>query len=222
MMIKFEYIQTYGWEAAIRGMRNPLNSWDRSDSIYKDGGCVIGKNDFELMQKLIKAGASHSKFMRFITVTMDITAPLYFWKEYDTYKVGTVANSCSTMHKIHSKPFSIDDFSHEHLNDHGTAFLLEETIRELNALQELHSICTDPIVKKDIWWQIIQTLPQSYNQRRTVLLNYAVLANIYSQRKTHKLDEWRKFCTLIETLPYAVLITKNFEDIPDEKGNTDI
>ena len=203
-MIKIENVDVFGWESAIRGMRNPMNSWDRSDSdshptLVGD----IGRNDLKLMQSLVKAGSDHSKFMRMINVTLDITAPLYWWKEYDTYKVGTVRNSCSTMHKIHSKEFTLDDFSHEHLND-GSLNILDMTIYHLNAYRNEFLGAND----KNDWWQMIQLLPSSYNQRATVQLNYAVLRNMYHSRKNHKLDEWRDFCKWIESLPYAnVLIT---------------
>lgn len=221
-MIKIENTEVHGWEVAIRGMRNPLNSWDKSDSATCDNtpceeclagkGCdfftgeefVSGENDLALMKQLVKAGTDHRKFMRFITVTCDITAPLYWWKEYSTYKVGTVANSCSTMHTVHKKEFALDDFSHEHLfngEDKGTAFLkdFEYTLAALNTARDLYLQTKD----KKYWWQMIQLLPSSYNQRRTVLLNYEVLRNIYHARKEHKLDCWRTFCEWIETLPYA-------------------
>lgn len=214
-MIKIENVEVFGWESAIRGMRNPLNSWGKSDSVYgtywgdidghecsdRDGFC-IGSNDLDLMKKLIAAGSDHSKFMRMINVTLDITAPLYWWKEFDTYKVGTVRNSCSTMHKIHSKEFTLDDFSHEHLND-GSLNILDMTIYHLNAYRDEFLRTSD----KNDWWQMIQLLPSSYNQRATVQLNYAVLRNMYHSRKNHKLDEWREFCKRIESLPYSELIT---------------
>lgn len=214
-MIKIENIEVFGWESAIRGMRNPMNSWDKSDSVYGtywgdiDGhvcsdrdGFSIGSNDLDLMKKLIAAGSDHSKFMRMINVTLDITAPLYWWKEFDTYKVGTVRNSCSTMHKIHSKEFTLDDFSHEHLND-GSLNILDMTIYHLNAYRDEFLRTND----KNDWWQMIQLLPSSYNQRATVQLTYAVLRNMYHSRKNHKLDEWRAFCKWIESLPYSELIT---------------
>lgn len=209
-MIIIENIEVFGWEAAIRGMRNPMNSWDKSDSI---SGSVIGENDLKLMKNLSRAGRDHGKFLRMINVTVDITAPLYWWKEFDTYKVGTVANSCSTMHKIHSKEFTLDDFSHEHLfngydRSEGESDLeyyenpetcLEYTIRVLNHYRQKFLETKD----KRYWWQMIQLLPSSYNQRRTVQLNYEVLKNMYNARKHHKLDEWRNFCVLfIERLPY--------------------
>lgn len=225
-MIKIENVEIYGWEAAIRGMRNPMNSWEKSDSypavdcgkcckIEREGCCTaegrdctgfycyeIGKNDFALMKSLAAAGPDHGKFLRMITVTADITAPLYWYKEYDTYKVGTVANSCSTMHKIADKEFTLDDFSHEYLNE-KSLYMLNDTIQYLNAVREAFIETKD----KHYWWQMIQLLPSSYNQRRTVQLNYAVLKNIYHARRNHKLDEWILFCGWIERLPYAELIT---------------
>lgn len=208
-MIKIDNIEVFGWEAAIRGMRNPKNSWGKSDSFElppdEDGTPWIGQNDIKLMQSLIKAGTDHSKFMRMINVTMDITAPLYWWKEFDTYKVGTVANSCSTMHKIHDKEFTLDDFSHEHLIDETLTFsiipiaILNSLIDCLNEILRLYIKTKD----KQYWWQLIQLLPSSYNQKRTVQLNYQVLRNMYFSRKNHKLDEWVNFCKTIESMPYA-------------------
>lgn len=239
-MIKIENVTIHGLEETIRGMRNPMNSWDKSDSGICgggdrhigcdnccehdcghsfDGGFHIGKADHELMMKLAAGGSVHAKYRRMITVYLDITAPLYWWKEFDTYKVGTVANSCSTMHKIHSKEFTMDDFSHEHLSD---AFqkVLSYVIDELNMSREryldydeLSKSTKDalnmkyPQYKKDIWYQMIQLLPSSYNQKRTVMLNYEVLTGIYPMRKEHKLDEWREFCQWIEKLPYSEIIT---------------
>lgn len=217
-MIKIENVDVFGWEAAIRGMRNPMNSWDKSDSYenytvtYEDYSEIrfpyyrVGAGDFALMKKLVKAGTDHSKFMRMINVTFDITAPLYWWKEFDTYKVGTVRNSCSTMHKVTSKEFTLDDFSHEQLTDSAIERWLEPTIEGLNIARQMY-------IEKDgkskaAWWQIIQLLPSSYNQRATIQLNYAVLRNIYHSRKNHKLDEWIDFCKWIETLPYSELITE--------------
>ena len=225
-MIKIENVDVYGWEAAIRGLRNPLNSWEKSDSgLCNDkltkcenyvncklmGGFCVGNNDLKLMQSLVIAGTDHSKFMRMINVTLGITAPLYFYKEWDTYKVGTVRNSCSTMHKITAKEFTLDDFSREHLTtfreydeqdnryDYDCQVWLNTTKNQLNWLRQKYLE-----TKKEIyWWQIIQLLPSSYNQRATVQLNYAVLRNMYHSRKAHKLDEWRDFCKWIETLPYA-------------------
>ena len=209
-MIKIENVETYGWEAAVRGMRNPKNSWDKSDSWcaspYETGTeetmYIIGENDLKLMQTLSAAGQDHGKFLRMITVTLDITAPLYWWKEFDTYKVGTVANSCSTMHKIADKEFTLDDFSHEQMHDAFRA--------DLRRLVELLNIARNKFLEtgdKRFWWDMIQLLPSSYNQRRTVQLNYAVLKNIYHARRNHKLDEWVEFCKWIETLPYSELIT---------------
>ena len=206
-MIKIENVEVMGWEAAIRGMRNPMNSWDKSDSHYWESSnrFEVGPNDLDLMKRLRSAGTDHGKFMRMITVYLDITAPLYWWKEFDTYKVGTVANSCSTMHKIHAKEFTLDDFSHEHL-ENSWLIHLKETIKLLNEAREAYNWCNTD-AKKEWWWQMIQLLPSSYNQRRTVMLNYEVLANMYKSRKNHKLDEWVDFCKWIETLPYSELIT---------------
>ena len=203
-MIKIENVEVIGWEHAIRGMRNPKNSWDRSDSKFNTDifELAICENDYKLMTALRDAGTDHRKYMRMITVYLDITAPLYWWKEFDTYKVGTVANSCSTMHKIHDKEFTLDDFSWEHLNPFSLA-VLERVIQELNHSRDYFLESKD---KKD-WWQMIQLLPTSYNQKRTVMLNYEVLANMYKSRKHHKLDEWREFCNWIEKLPYSELIT---------------
>lgn len=229
-MILIEKTEVMGFEQAIRGMRNPMNSWDKSDSgICKGGdsgiGCSncaacdcehtydrsfqIGKNDHELMMKLAKGGSVHGKFRRMIAVYVDITAPLYWWKEFDTYKVGTVANSCSTMHKIHAKEFTIDDFSHEHLMDEGENIWLggfsDLVLNGLNSARSKFLETKDKIY----WWQMIQLLPSSYNQKRTVMLNYEVLAGIYQHRKNHKLDEWREFCRWIERLPNSEIITCN-------------
>lgn len=212
-MICIENVNVFGWESAIRGMRNPMNSWEKSDSHfdYKNPWCwqhpknlipvCIGENDLALMKKLVKAGSDHRKFMRYINVTCDIVAPLYWWKEFDTYKIGTVANSCSTMHKITSKEFTIDDFSHDHmLNVNCLAYI----IQCLNSWRVQYLETKDKLW----WWQIVQTLPTSYNQRRTVQMNYEVLRNIYHARKEHKLDEWRTFCKWIDLLPYSELITE--------------
>ena len=197
-MIKVEKIETYGWEAAVRGMRNPMNSWDKSDSCYDaDGNYILGENDLALAKKLSRAGSDHRKFLRQIFVSMDITAPLYWWKEFDTYKVGTVANSCSTMHKIHAKEFTLDDFSHEHLTSHFKTDL-ECVVLSLNYARRKFLETKD----KDYWWQMIQLLPSSYNQLRTVTLTYENLLNMYRARKDHKLDEWRRFCEVIAELPY--------------------
>lgn len=238
-MLKLENTEVMGWEAAIRGMRNPKNSWEKSDT--RTGcmvvGCstcpirqfcntstvmasVVGPNDHTLMMQLRNAGTDHRKFMRMIVVYVDITAPLYWWKEFDTYKVGTVANSCSTMHKIADKEFTLEDFSHEHLCDDELA-LLEEVIARLNMNRvafiakndkqvDRYTIMSDECYakyKKTLWWQLIQLLPSSYNQRRTVMLNYEVLANMYKSRKAHKLNEWLDFCEWIRDLPYSKIIT---------------
>lgn len=204
-MIKIENVDVYGWEAAIRGMRNPMNSWEKSDSEFLIYGFpqnyVIGDNDLKLMRNLAKAGPDHGKFLRMINVTCDITAPLYWWKEFDTYKVGTVANSCSTMHKIADKEFELGDFSCEHLLAPLQDLL--PIVNLLNTYREMYLETKD----KKYWWQMIQLLPTSYNQKRTVQLNYQVLRNIYHARKEHKLDEWRYFCEWIKTLPYSELIT---------------
>lgn len=240
-MIKIENCQVIGWESALRGMRNPKNSWERSDSGYCRGhsdlcntciysprdnkAClmalecrgkhfVIGEKDLELALKLCKNGPVHAKFRRMIVAYMDITAPLYFWKEFDTYKVGTVANSCSTMHKLHDKKFDITDFSCEHLKDRSL-FLLRDVIQELNLWREIYINGYPPESgceaiepeKKEVWWQMIQLLPSSYNQKRTIMLSYEVLANMYMWRKKHKLDEWREFAEYIEHLPYSEIIT---------------
>lgn len=281
MMLKIEKTEVCGWEAAIRGMRNPMNSWEKSDShpcavlgeitdknrSYRCAGCknefvgrpncmVIGKNDLDLMIRLRNAGPEHAKFLRMVVVACDITAPLYWWKEFDTYKIGTVANSCSTMHKIMAKPFEIDDFSHEHLLDFSDTcklmneldmnigsieslnldaslyrdssnlwsprFLLFKKVDALNQYRNLYLKVKDAPTKnlakrneilETIWWQVIQLLPSSYNQKRTVFLNYWVLANIYHQRQQHKMDEWRvTFCDWIKTLPYSEFITGEFEE----------
>ena len=219
-MIKIENTDVYGWEAAIRGARNPMNSWDKCDSVFfNEGDPKIGPSDQRLLRNLASAGPDHGKFLRMITVSLDITAPLYWWKEFDTYKVGTVANSCSTMHKIHAKEFELDDFSYEHLaTSHTDSFplsgiykgiitsplgMLHNTIDVLNVARDRYLETKD----KKYWWQLIQLLPASYNQRRTVLLNYQVLKTMYHARKHHKLDEWRAFCRFVESLPYSELIT---------------
>lgn len=213
-MLKVENVEVLGWEHAIRGMRNPKNSWAKSDSgpecpYGKEKCCgecqqnfCIGPNDKQLMMALRNAGTDHRKFMRMITVYLDITAPLYWWKEFDTYKVGTVANSCSTMHKIAAKEFALDDFSHEHLGFQSVR-VLKDTIKVMNDFRE--EFIKDH--EKENWWQLIQLLPSSYNQKRTVMLNYEVLANIYKSRRHHKLDEWHILCDRIESLPYSALIT---------------
>lgn len=253
-MLKVENVEVLGWEHAIRGMRNPKNSWAKSDSgrCHKDlvrdcvtcvhhnsgyaacaaDGFDVGQNDFDLMTRLRNAGTDHRKFMRMITVYLDITAPLYWWKEFDTYKVGTVANSCSTMHKIAAKEFTLDDFSHEHLvddldvrieiggtdhRDTGPIEVLGMTIDVLNHYREKYLTATKTeeytgLPANDIWWQMIQLLPCSYNQKRTVMLNYEVLANMYKSRRNHKLDEWHTLCDWIESLPYSTLITGGVVD----------
>ena len=203
MAIKIEHTEVLGWEHSIRGLRNPLNSWDKSDSRYAEPFAVdIGENDLALMTRLRNAGSDHRKFMRMLTVYVDITAPLYWWKEFDTYKVGTVANSCSTMHKIHAKEFELSDFSWEHLLEDSIE-LLEKTIERLNYYRERFLETKD----KTYWWQMIQLLPSSYEQKRTVMLNYEVLTNIYHARRNHKLDEWHTLCGWIEKFPYSELIT---------------
>ena len=247
-MIKIEKTDIHGWEAAIRGARNSFNSWDKSDSaacyfcrdndtntgfcddgLYDktivlsnpDGSCFeIGPNDQKLMKKLAKAGPSHAKYRRFITVTMDVTGPLYWWKEMDTYKVGTVGNSCSTMHTIADKEFELEDFSCEHLISdepiptrvYSAKDMMEATVANLNLFRRLYLDTKD----KKYWWQMIQLLPSSYNQKRTLLVNYEVLANIYHQRKEHKLDEWRTFCEWIKGLPMSEIITGKETDIDSE------
>lgn len=216
LMLIINKTEVYGWQSAIRGMRNPMNSWEQGDSSYgcenqfcKDCGfnnnwCgntveyKIGEKDYDLMKRLVKAGSDHSKFMRMINVTCDITAPRYWWIEYDTYKVGTVRNSCSTMHKIHAKEFTLDDFSNEHCGG-----FLGGIVDTLNGWRDQYCKTKD----KEYWYAMIQLLPQSYNQKATVQLNYAVLRNMYHSRKNHKLDEWHVFCEWIERLPYSELIT---------------
>lgn len=205
-------------EFIIEGMRNPMNSWDRSDSElatagYDVVGFDLGKADLDLMQRLADAGSVHRKYMRMMPVYARITAPLYWWKEFDTYKVGTVSNSCSTMHKIHEKKFTLDDFSHEHLSTVSLNYL-ESIIEHLNFVRDVYN---EDKSNKGAWWQMIQLLPSSYNQTRNVMMNYEVLANIYRWRKDHKLDEWREFCKWIERLPYSELIT----GLPIESDDTD-
>ena len=255
-MLKIENVEVTGWEHAIRGMRNPMNSWEKSDTRWSynapydesymyieysdDGNYYLGPNDQKLMMNLRNAGTDHRKFMRMITVYLDITAPLYWWKEFDTYKVGTVANSCSTMHKITAKEFELEDFSYDHLmsmEDHGDEWeipmldisptrdasiavsptgMLQQTIHMLNCCRDRYLQAKKRPLKdeskraelmKKYWWQMIQLLPSSYNQKRTVMLNYEVLANIYKSRRHHKLDEWHVLCDRIERLPYSELIT---------------
>lgn len=203
-MIKLENTEVFGWEAAIRGMRNPMNSWNKSDSYWTANSkrpfterFAIGENDLKLMKSLSKAGNDHAKFLRMINVTVDITAPFYWWKEFDTYKVGTVVNSCSTMHKIHDRELALDDFSHEHLTPWNET-VLENLIVELNANRDRYLQTKE----KEDWLQMIQLLPSSYNQKRTVQLNYQVLKSMYFARKDHKLDEWHILCDWMLTLPY--------------------
>lgn len=256
-MIKIEQTEISSFGAAIRGMRNPMNSWDKMDSHVcncdeYDCDCpmvangdepgeecndgkwkfCIGENDYALMKRLADGGSCHAKYRRMMLVTCDITAPLYWWKEFDTYKVGTVANSCSTMHKIHAKEFTLDDFSHEHLQLSSLMLCnLRSTIAILNEWRKLFNYTDEQrkdyfnyngypevLSKEDCWWQMIQLLPSSYNQKRTVLLNYEVLANIYKWRKNHKLDEWRDFCRWIEQLPYSNVIVRECGCIADEQG----
>lgn len=232
-MIKFENTEVVGWEAAIRGMRNPLESWKKSDShesfgppendailvepghYAEDHTYILGPNDAKLMMRLRNAGTDHRKFMRMIVVYVDITAPLYWWKEFDTYKVGTVANSCSTMHTIHKDKFDLNDFSCEHLLPNAEEALCH-TITELNFYRNEYLATKD----KKYWWQMIQLLPTSYNQKRTVMLNYEVLANIYKSRKEHKLTEWRDFCNWIWELPYSKLITGESSEKSDTSVET--
>ena len=206
-MIKLKNTDVYGFEAAIRGMRNPWNSWDKSDSFElppeDDGAPWIGKNDLALMKNLVAAGTDHSKFMRMINVTCDITAPMFWWSEYDTYKVGTVRNSCSKMHTIHIKPFNIDDFTHEGCDKIPAA--IDTLMYVVGECEHLRKLYNDTEQKK-YWRAIIELLPESFNMRATVQLNYAVLQNIYHSRRNHRLDEWRDFCRWIETLPYSELI----------------
>ena len=210
-MLKIENVLIAGWESAIRGMRNPKNSWDKSDSgwvseMNEDGvlehSFEVGKNDLVLMKRLAEAGSDHRKYMRMIVVYVDITAPLYWWKEFDTYKVGTVANSCSTMHKIHERPLTLHDFSHEYLEPEAKDVMIC-VIDSLNALRDYYV----DFGNKSDWYQMIQLLPSSYNQKRTVMMNYEVLRNIYKSRRNHKLDEWHQLCDWIKSLPYNKLIT---------------
>ena len=229
-MIKFEHTEVVGWEAAIRGMRNPMNSWERSDSqlcksrdgfedcrvgvhgscprgdegYFKEDIFCVGKNDFELMQRLARAGTDHRKFMRMIVVYVDVTAPLYWWKEFETYKVGTVSNSCSTMHTLDKRDLELEDFSMDSIEENDEAVqLFCDVIERINALRHWYKQSGE----KSYWREMIQLLPSGYNQRRTLMLNYEVLANIYRARKNHKLVEWREFCRWIESLPYSELIT---------------
>lgn len=226
-MLKIEKRTTevVGWETAVRGMRNPKNSWAKSDSFehtsnweiyrFNEGEPEIGENDLSLMTSLRNAGTDHRKYMRMIIVYADIIAPLYWWKEFDTYKIGTVANSCSTMHTIADKEFTLDDFSHEHLFPTAKKNL-KSTIDILNGYRDQYGVDTNPELRKEYWWQMIQLLPSSYNQKRTVMLNYEVLANMYKARKNHKLDEWHTFCDWIKSLPYSELITGEEADNKEE------
>lgn len=213
-MIKFEHSEVWGWEHAIRGMRNPMNSWERSDTNFLDyyftgteEAPSIGQNDYDLMARLIKGGQPHRKFLRQIFVSVDITAPLYWWKEFDTYKVGTTANSCSTMHKIQAKEFALDDFSHEHLV--GKSIAAMQQVIEVMNLEREHFIATKD---KDCWWQMIQLLPSSYNQKRTVTMTYENLLNMLEYRRGHKLDEWRQFCEWIFTLPNSHILREGIKE----------
>lgn len=234
-MLKLEHTEVLGWEHVIRGMRNPMNSWAKSDSFWNyhpcgdcngEASCVddfhVGPNDYDLMTRLRNAGTDHRKFMRMITVYVDITGPSYFWKEFDTYKVGTVANSTSTMHKIHAKEFTLEDFSYEHLSDFSVQIVLKQTIDALNHYRNEYLRMAEKLKSKDLtddernqvktqqkyyWWQMIQLLPFSYHYTRTVMMNYEVLANMYKSRRNHKLDEWHTFCDWIEGLPYSEIIT---------------
>lgn len=213
-MIKFEHSEVWGWEHAIRGMRNPMNSWERSDTTFLDyyfsgteEAPYIGQNDYDLMARLIKGGQPHRKFLRQIFVSVDITAPLYWWKEFDTYKVGTTANSCSTMHKIQAKEFTLEDFSHEHLV--GKSIAAMQQVIEVMNLEREHFIATKD---KDCWWQMIQLLPSSYNQKRTVTMTYENLLNMLEYRRGHKLDEWRQFCEWIFTLPNSHILREGIEE----------
>ena len=203
-MIQIDKVEVFGWEAAIRGMRNSFNSWDKSDSCYNadSGRYEVGPADIELMDRLSRSGSSHAKFLRYINVTLDITAPRYWWAEMDTYKVGTVRNSCSTMHKVQAKEFERADFSCEHLDEESLA-ALDTLISVMNRARDRFNNCGK---NKDDWWQMIQLLPASLNQKATVQLNYQVLQNIYFTRKDHRLDEWHTFCRWIEELPYSQLI----------------
>lgn len=207
-MIKIEKVDVNGFEAAVRGMRNPMNSWDKSDSYYDTFGMFynVGKNDLDLMRRLYKGGSEHRKYLRMIHVTMDVTAPLYWWKEYDTYKVSTVANSCSTMHKIHVKEFTLDDFSTDHMMP-SSKYVLDIVIEQLNAARN-NFVNTK---NKDAWWQMIQLLPSSYNQKRTLDLNYETIINIIHQRTGHKLDEWNLLVEELKKLPYLAEIMSNEE-----------
>lgn len=234
-MIKFEQIEVWGIKHAIRGMRNPLNSWERSDTVFDGDKMCLGENDIDLMTRLIRGGAPHRKFLRQIFVSVDITAPLYWWKEFDTYKVGTTSNSCSTMHKIHEKVFTLDDFSIEHLKNNPfdrdwiTSAMVDEDdksphkvwatpldiLRYTIEMLNLYRIEYLETKSKDAWWQLIQLLPSSYNQKRTITMTYENLLNMLEYRRGHKLDEWRMFCDWILTLPYGSLLK---EDVDNEQS----
>lgn len=221
-MIEITNTEVFGWAAAIRGMRNPKNSWEKSDSYAGRYIYMIGENDEKLMKSLVEAGSDHSKFMRMIHVQCDIVAPMYWWKEYDTYKVGTVRNSCSTMHKIASKEFSRDDFSHDKLTV-ASVSTLETTIERLNyARNQFNNGNKNRSeyvpTSEEYWWDMIQLLPSSYNQRATIDLNYAVLRNIYHARRNHKLTEWLVFCDWIHSLPYSSLITRSARATAQKEG----
>ena len=227
-MIRIENVDGWGFAHAIRGMRNPMNSWEKSDTMTfqsGDGGMIftLGKDDAGLMHRLFKGGTEHRKFMRQIMVSMDITAPLYWWKEFDTYKVGTVANSCSTMHKIMSKEFVLDDFSHDRVSDPDVAAWFVDTVHLLNQIRDSYLEADDEKTKKRLWWNIIQALPSSYNQKRTVTMNYEVAATMIRQRTGHKLDEWRVFVEMLSGLPYMGIIIngdwgKEGENNGDQEG----
>ena len=206
-MLKIENAEVVGWEPAIRGMRNPLNSWAKSDSYFDSNENIIGDADLDLMRRLAAAGPVHAKYRRMIVVYADVTAPLYWWKEYDTYKVGTATNSCSTMHKIHSRDLTLEDFSSDHLDEESMMILLA-VIKQINKERKAYIETKD----KKAWYNMIQLLPTSYNQRRTIMLNYEVLTNIYQTRKDHKLDEWHTFCDWIRGLPCSEIITGEVED----------
>lgn len=204
-MIKIEETEVHGWKAAIRGARNSFESWDKSDSLFHEKyGPILGPNDLDLLERLVLTNCdAESKWARFVVVTCDVTAPLYWWKECDTYKVGTACNSTSTMHCIQKHEFDVNMFSMDHLWDKSVFPVFDETVKLLNEYRTLYFETEDTTMKKEVWWQMIQLLPTSFNQKRTMQFNYQNLRNIYFQRRNHKLDEWRKFCAWIETLPYA-------------------
>lgn len=203
-MLTVDHIEALGWKHAIRGMRNPLESWVQSDSTYTP--IELGYNDSRLMKHLVASGPDHAKFLRQITLYMDITAPLYWWKQFDQYKVGVTTDSCSTMHRIAARKFTLMDFSHEHL-DPGSVNVLETTIKSLNHWRQKYLTAMDPSDKKYAWWQMIQLLPSSWNQKRTVSMNYEVVRRMYHARRSHKLDEWHTLCHIFEQLPASDLIT---------------